>query len=110
MLITGEMEVKRAQMLLEGTSVVGMMDAQTMTIDKERTGGGYAQHSEGCQLLPHGRRRRKLMVALPLRSVLETGDCLACEGRRAFQAEETDLSELQAGQAQATASAEWLCE
>ena len=43
MLITGEMEVKRAQMLLEGTSVVGMMDAQTMTIDKERTGivGSY---------------------------------------------------------------------
>ena len=38
MLITGEMEVKRAQMLLKGTSVVGMMDAQTMTIDKERTG------------------------------------------------------------------------
>lgn len=105
MLITGEMEMKRAQMLLEGTSVVGMMDAQTMTINKERTRGGYAQHSEGCQSLPHGRRGRKLTVALPLRSDLETGDCLACEGRGAFQAEETDLSELQAGQAQATASA-----
>lgn len=80
------------------------MDPQTMTINKERTRGGFAQHSEGCQSLPHGRRRQKLTVALPPGSDLETGDCLACEGRGVFQAEETALTESQARRAQAIAS------